>query len=69
MRRYDKIKDYLIRDLAAAKIQSNLARLQAKRLLWATMALAALSAASMSFAVTLAVWLMAQPMPKPLLFV
>lgn len=68
MRRYDKIKDYLIRDLAAAKIERNIARLQAKRLLWATVALAALAVVSMGLSAWLILWLIQQP-TKPLFLV
>lgn len=64
-----ELKNYLLCDLAAAKIQRNLAQLQAKRLFWAMLALAALAATSTSFAIGLALWITAQPMPKPLFFV
>lgn len=71
MRRYsyDKIRDYLVRDLAAAKIERNIARVHAKRMMWATAALAVLAAPCTGISLALIWWLMHQPIQKPLLFV
>lgn len=68
MRRINKLTDYLVRDLAAAKIQRNIARLQAKKLLWATCIFACLAAASMGLSAWLILWLIQQP-TKPLFLV
>lgn len=68
MRPQDELKNYLVCDLAAAKIERNLARLQAKRMMWATVALAILAAICTGISLALVWWIMHQPM-KPLFFV
>lgn len=69
MRRHDKLTDYLIRDLAAAKIERNIARIHAKRMMWAAVILACLAATCTGISLALVWWLMHQPIQKPLFFV
>lgn len=68
MRLEEELKNYLVCDLAAAKIQKNLAQLQAKRLLLAIVLLAVLAATSTGISIGIVWWVLHRPM-KPLLFV